>query len=165
MFYADLFRALAEHEVRYVIVGGVAVNLQGFVRATGDVDIVISLSQDNVARFVAAARALGLQPRMPLARLDDFAVPEKRQDWVENKRLLAYNLSREGPHPGTLDVLLSEAPKFEEMHQRRNVIEAFGESLGIASIDDLIRMKKHADRDQDLRDIAELQRIKRRRDD
>ena len=38
MFYAEFFRALHEEGVRYVLVGGVAVNLHGVERATGDID-------------------------------------------------------------------------------------------------------------------------------
>ncbi len=40
MFYLDLFKALEKHKVRYLLVGGLAMNLHGVPRATMDVDLV-----------------------------------------------------------------------------------------------------------------------------
>jgi hypothetical protein len=54
MFYLDLFRALNEAGVRYVLVGGVALNLHGVERATMDVDVAIALDGDNLSRAVDA---------------------------------------------------------------------------------------------------------------
>ncbi len=43
MFYLEVFRALEEHKVRYLLVGGLAMNLHGVPRMTMDIDLVIAL--------------------------------------------------------------------------------------------------------------------------
>ena len=43
--FRDLLCLLNEHEVKYLIVGGWALGVHGYVRATGDMDIVLKLSQ------------------------------------------------------------------------------------------------------------------------
>jgi hypothetical protein len=48
MFYVELFRALERAQVRYLLVGGVAVNLHGAERLTMDVDIMLALDPENL---------------------------------------------------------------------------------------------------------------------
>ena len=48
MFYLDLFRTLQEAGVRYVVVGGLALNLHGIERSTMDIDLAIALDDDNL---------------------------------------------------------------------------------------------------------------------
>jgi hypothetical protein len=48
--YVELFKALHEEGVRYVLVGGIAVNLHGVERATADVDLIIALDAENLGR-------------------------------------------------------------------------------------------------------------------
>ena len=66
MFYLDLFQALQKHEVRYVVVGGVAINLHGVERATMDADLVLAMDQANLQRFLKAASELALKPLLPV---------------------------------------------------------------------------------------------------
>lgn len=51
MFYLEVFRALEEHKVRYLLVGGLAMNLHGVPRMTMDIDLVIALDTKNLERF------------------------------------------------------------------------------------------------------------------
>ena len=62
MFYLDLFAGLDRRRVDYLLVGGLAMNLHGVPRLTMDVDIVLALDEQNLARFVACAEELGLRP-------------------------------------------------------------------------------------------------------
>jgi hypothetical protein len=50
---------LKEHEVRYLLIGGYAVNYYGYVRATGDMDIWIAIHPDNAHKIVAALKEFG----------------------------------------------------------------------------------------------------------
>jgi len=59
MFYLELFRALDREKVRYLVVGGVAVNLHGIGRLTVDVDVMLALDSENLGRFVAVIRPGG----------------------------------------------------------------------------------------------------------
>lgn len=65
MFYLDLFRALEAKQVRYLLVGGVAMNLHGVPRMTMDVDIVLAMDEPNLRAFLGAANDLGLEPLRP----------------------------------------------------------------------------------------------------
>ena len=78
MFYLDLFRALQEQKVRYLVVGGVAVNLHGAERMTMDVDLMIAQDveislaavEDLVALKKGTGRAIDLSDINALHRLE-----------------------------------------------------------------------------------------------
>jgi hypothetical protein len=90
MFYRRLFASLAAHDVRYLLVDGLAVNVHGIPRMTMDVDVIIALDPQNVDHFIAAAEELGLRPVLPVP-LADLGDPAKRREWV--------GLSIDGPAP------------------------------------------------------------------
>jgi len=54
----ELLRVLLEHEVDFLVIGGVAVAAHGYVRGTKDVDIIPNPSRDNLQRLTAALTAL-----------------------------------------------------------------------------------------------------------
>jgi hypothetical protein len=58
----QLLRELHRHEVEYVLVGGVALNLLGLVRPTDDIDLFIRPTEENVARLKQALRAVWDDP-------------------------------------------------------------------------------------------------------
>ena len=60
--------ALNENQVRYLIVGGLAVVAHGYVRFTADVDLLLSVETENLKRAVAALKLLGYRPRAPVDR-------------------------------------------------------------------------------------------------
>ena len=64
--YDPLFRELEARAVRYVVVGGIAVVLRGYLRTTVDLDLVIDLERSNALRFVEAATAAGFVPSAPV---------------------------------------------------------------------------------------------------
>ncbi len=57
--FAELLRLLVAERVRFVVVGGVACALNGFVRATEDVDILVDASPDNVRTLLETLRSWG----------------------------------------------------------------------------------------------------------
>jgi hypothetical protein len=67
----EIFKALADDRVEYVVVGGFAVIMHGHLRATRDLDLVIGLHPDNCAKGMEALSRIGLRPRLPvtLARI------------------------------------------------------------------------------------------------
>ena len=64
MFFERLFKRLNAAKVKYLVIGGVAVNLHGYSRVTVDLDILISLEPSNVRRFVDMIKRLGWKPRV-----------------------------------------------------------------------------------------------------
>ncbi len=76
--FKNLFSALNEESVKYLVGGGVAVNLYGIERATADIDIVLKVDEKNLSKFITVAKKLGLKPRLPLA-LDDLMDGEREK--------------------------------------------------------------------------------------
>lgn len=91
MFYLDLFASLARHDVRYLLVGGLAMNLHGVPRMTMDVDIMLALDDANLEHFFAVAEELKLRPALPVS-LKELADPAKRETWVNERHLIAFSL-------------------------------------------------------------------------
>jgi hypothetical protein len=136
MFYVEFFRALEKEGVRYLVVGGVAVNLHGAERLTMDIDIMLDLDADNLHRFLAAIQPFGLRPANPLVTLAQFCDTATVESWVAEKHMLAFQLrpaSRSGP---SLNVLLKPAVLFEAAYARRVRMQAGGVQLSIAAAAD-----------------------------
>ena len=82
-----IVRALNTAEVEYLIVCGLAVNAHGFVRLTCDVDLVLQLDSGNVSKGLNALMDIGYQMSIP-AKPEDFANPEMRESWRQNKGMM-----------------------------------------------------------------------------
>lgn len=73
--FEKLLEALVEAEVKFVTVGGIAVSLNGFVRLTEDVDILISHEKENVTKTIAVISTFGEGYASELST-DDFPLEE-----------------------------------------------------------------------------------------
>jgi hypothetical protein len=69
----QLLRELGKHEVEYVLVGGVALNLHGFVRVTSDVDLFVRPEARNIERLRSALRELWDDPEIAKIVVEDLA--------------------------------------------------------------------------------------------
>jgi len=76
--FKKLFSSLNRASIRYMVAGGIAVNLYGIERATADVDIILDLEKGNSLKFVKVAERLRLKPKIPV-KLEDFIDSEKRK--------------------------------------------------------------------------------------
>jgi hypothetical protein len=153
-----IFAALEKREVRYLVVGGVAVVLHGFPRFTADLDLIVALHRPNATAAMDALSTLAYRPRAPVAAVD-FADPVKRREWIEDKGLVVFSLwSPE--HPATeVDVFVEEPFPFDEAFARAERIQLATSSVMVASIPDLIELKRRAGRRKDQDDIEKLREI------
>lgn len=154
-----LLRALGEHAVDFVVIGGFALAAHGVVRGTKDIDIVPDPRSENIARLARALRALeaevllaedfdpgelGLQP--------DEAGLSLGGNWVLRTRL------------GRLDVMQDVAGSRGYEALRAGAVQHEVLDAGpcwFCGLDDLIAMKLAAGRPQDELDVASLQRARR----
>lgn len=158
MFYLDIFKALEDHKVRYLLVGGLAMNLHGVPRMTMDVDLVIALDTDNLEKLINAATSLQLQPVLPLA-LTDLLDPAKRNHWRKDLNMIAFALRSSRADGPTVDVLI-EPPIDIAKALSRAVYRNLGQTKAtLASIEDMITLKEKSGRKQDLADIEHLRRL------
>jgi len=160
MFYVDLFRALTEHRARYVLVGGLALNLHGVERATMDVDLAVALDRDNLGATLDAAEQLQLIPVAPVP-LRDAGDPANLARWRLEKNMVAFGLRPRAGHGPFVDLLTSLPVQFDELSRNAIVKEVEGIPIPVASINDLIIMKRAAGRPLDLADIQALESLKR----
>ena len=89
--FKRLFSSLARESVEYMVAGGIAVNLYGIERATADIDLVVSLEEGNLLRFMKVAKTLELKPRLPVT-LDDFVDETIRRNWILSKGMMVFSL-------------------------------------------------------------------------
>jgi hypothetical protein len=151
-----IFAALEDHEVEYVLVGGMAVQAHGHVRMTNDIDLIPAPTPENLERLAAALqqmRARVLNPGSEHLEIDARMLP----------RATLWQLST--AH-GDIDVL-HDAPgaaPFPKLRERALVIALGDHSIPIVGRDDLISMKRASGRPVDLADIAALTEPEHRAD-
>lgn len=158
MFYTELFRALEKEEVRYLLVGGVAVNLHGAERMTSDVDLMLALDADNLKRFFSAVAPFGFKPIIP-ATLEQLCDSDTLGRWISEKRMLAFALRPTENTAPTVDILVKPVVPFDEAYPRRLLVKAEGITISVAAVADLISLKSGTGRDIDKADIRALLRL------
>jgi hypothetical protein len=156
---AEVFRELQEADVRYALVGGLAVTLHGHLRSTADIDIVLTLDDANLSRFVSHFNSRGWKPVLPLP-FDALLDPTQRADWIAKRNLRVFALHHPSKVAMTLDVLLVTPIPAAQIVERAVTLPMLGESVWVASIDDLITMKNAVGRPVDLSDVAALTKLK-----
>lgn len=155
----DLIKLLAESDTDYVLVGGLAVALQGYQRVTMDVDVVLAMNPENIERFVSHAKAAGLRPAMPVP-LEALANPDLLEQWRREKGLLAFGLHGAETQATMLDVLIAPGIPYADLRRDAVLIDVGAFRIPVASIDHLIAMKTGSGRSKDAIDIAELKKLR-----
>ena len=144
-------------QVRYLVVGGLAVVAHGFVRFTAAIDLVRDPEPGAIRRAIEALSGLGYRPRAPVP-FAEFADPEQRRAWLRDKQLTVFSVFS-SEHPATEIDLFVETPfDFERAYADGDRFEvASGVAATFVGLADLIAMKRKAGRPQDLQDVAELE--------
>jgi len=144
---ANIIGALNANEVPYALCGGFAVVVHGYVRATKDVDILIREGDLDAVKTIVGA--LGYNVPGGLLRFKAGTPEETR----------VFRLSKfDGPDFLTLDLILVTAV-LEATWASRECRADGGRTLWVVSLDGLRIMKRLAAREQDLADLAMLQKI------
>jgi hypothetical protein len=135
-------RALVEHRVRFVLIGGYAAALRGSPMMTGDVDVCPARDRENLDRLAEALRSL--RARLRGAPLDVPFLPDRRT--LEAGDHFTF-LTDAGP----MDCIGTPAGTdgFADLDPSATDEDLDGLVVRVASLDDLIRMKRAADRPQD----------------
>ena len=160
MIYLDLFQALHDHKVRYLLVGGLAMNLHGVPRMTMDVDLVLLMDEENLDHFISCAQKLNLEPVAPV-KLSAIKDPEQRRIWREQKHMIAFGLqNNQASIPTMVDILIAPALDIANAFSRAIIRDLNGLPVSLAAIDDMITLKSGTGRQQDESDIEHLERIR-----
>jgi hypothetical protein len=154
-----IFAALRDHEVRYLVVGGLAVNAYGLLRFTKDADLVVELAPENIERAFAALATLGYQPKVPISSRQ-FSDPALRAFWIQEKGMRVLQFWSDAHRETPIDVFVEVPFDFSAEIAHAPVKEMNGVgSVAYVTLPTLIRMKEAAGRDQDLMDLKHLRSL------
>lgn len=160
MVYQELFKALNDSQIKYLVVGGLAVSLHGIPRSTYDVDLLISLEPENIHLFWNKLNSLGWSPMVPI-KLGEFVNPENRRKWRDEKNMLVLSFVNKDKVFQVIDIFIENVFDFDECYSRRKIVYSNTIPVFVISIDDLINLKSLAGRQQDHDDIEALKKIKK----
>jgi hypothetical protein len=154
-----LLSTLSEHGVEFIVIGGFSLAAHGHIRATKDIDVVPAPAPENLARLADALADLGAE----VIGVEEFAPEElpfradveglsQGGNWVLRTRL------------GRLDVMqeIAGVKGYEQLRDGAVELDVPGlDATVLASgLDDVIAMKRAAGREQDMIDIADLERAR-----
>jgi hypothetical protein len=144
-----VIRLLGRHRVRAVLIGGLAAITHGAPLVTQDVDICYARDDDNLDRLAAA-----LTEVRPELRGADAGIPFR----LDARTLRAGDSFTLTTEVGWLDLIStpSGTSGFEDLARTADVFTLFGHRVLVASVEDLIRMKRAAGRPKDLLAVEEL---------
>lgn len=144
-----------EHDVDFVVIGGIAVLAHGHPRATFDLDFTADLAEDNMRRLAAALDDLDAEVRGVDADLrgDDPTDPDQLASGANWTFVTT---------AGWLDFMPGAAGAREYTEIAADAVPVRGGSFRVVGLDDLIRMKRASGRDKDIDDIAALTHRERR---
>ncbi|MEW5767936.1 MAG: DUF6036 family nucleotidyltransferase [bacterium] len=160
MFYFEIFEALYRAKIKYLVVGGLAVNLHGVPRITYDIDIIISIDRDNVLKLNNTLMNLGYVPRLPVDP-NDMADERILNDWIENRNMRAFSFYHKKENLKVVDIVIEHPLDFTKAFQHRAIKKVDDVGIYVASIDDMISMKKVSNRPKDISDMEMLEEVKK----
>ncbi len=157
--FQNIFSELLSSNVKFLVVGGVAVNAYGYRRFTGDLDIIVALDAENLLKLEKVMLDLGYTERVP-AKVTDLGDQKKLKIFMEDKGMKAITFLANQTLGLDLDIIVAESLDFTKYWNDRSEIKLWDFNLPVIGIDDLIAMKKGAGRVRDLEDLEALIKIK-----
>ncbi len=139
--FKELFRSLNAKSVEYLLIGGYAVIIHGYVRNTNDIDVVVSNDPVNVTKCLEA--------------LDDFGFggSDLRNALTSDEK----DIVRMGIEPMKIEILnYLNGVDFAEAYGRRITKTVEDIKIDVISLRDLIANKEDVGRLQDLLDVEKL---------
>ena len=143
----EIWKYFSLNKVKYLTIGGFAVNIYGYGRNTGDIDIFIEDSAENRENLREALKQLGI------GDFENIKTMQFIPGWTDIT--LNFNLR--------LDIMTSvkglENNNFQELLEKAYVTEINGVPVYFLDYDNLIIAKKASNRPKDQLDIEELEKI------
>lgn len=141
--FQDFLRALWQHEVRYVLVGGYSVILHGYSRTTGDLDVWVEKTAANYERLANAFFTFG----MPVFDMS-------AHNFLRNPAMDVFTFGRP---PVAIDVITQlKGLAFEEGFDAATVTEVDGLPVRLIHYQHLLQAKEAAGRPRDKNDLDNL---------
>lgn len=136
-----VFASFQKHNVKYVIIGGIAAVLYGVPRATFDLDILIESNTTNAQRLLNAL----LEANLGTATL------------ISAEELIAHEITIFKDRIRIDVQTKTPGLQFEIAWQNREIMEYQNQTFYVVSCDDLIASKRASGREIDLEDVQILE--------
>lgn len=149
-----VIECLDRHRVTYVVIGGVAAMLQDVpIQETLDVDVVPERETRNLKALAEALKEMEARLRVP-GDPDGVEIPLDERTFRDISTLTF--ITRFGP----FDILFepSGAPGYAELEERALNLHRFGVEIAVASLEDLVAMKRTTGREKDAEHLSVLLR-------
>jgi len=154
-----IFSALQKAEVRYLVVGGLAVIAHGYTRLTQDIDLVLDFSPDSLSRALTALESLGYRPLVPV-KLRDFGDAALREQWKDEKNMKVFQVVSDVYPDAPIDLFITEPFAFGVEYARAKWYALSNEiEIPVVSLPALMAMKAAAGRDHDRLDMDRLREV------
>lgn len=138
--FKDFIKFLNSNKVKYLLIGGWAVGIYGYPRATKDIDFLIAIDDDNLGKMIKA--------------LSDFGGPTVEAVHLSKPG----SVFRMGSPPVQIDIInKASGIIFEECYKRKNIIRVDDMEIAVISKEDLVKNKKASGRIQDKADAEKLE--------
>lgn len=139
--FSEFLRLLNTHRVDYLLVGGFAVAIHGYPRATADLDVWVARTSINARRLVDSLRAFGFEVQPDIERL--FLEPDQ--------------IVRMGVAPMRIEIFTTiDGVEFDDCRTRAIVHLLGGSPVAVIGLDDLKANKLASGRSKDLADLDNL---------
>jgi predicted nucleotidyltransferase len=139
--FSEFLKLLNAHDVEYLLVGGFAVAIHGYPRATADMDVWVARNLHNAERIVSTLREFGFD--LPSLTVELFLEPDR--------------IVRMGTAPIRIELLTSiDGVDFEECAKRSITQMVDGSKVRVIGLDDLKANKRARGRNKDLADLENL---------
>jgi hypothetical protein len=142
-------RVLNEHGVRFVLIGGFSARLHGSPSVTNDLDVCYARDGENLEALADALHELHAKLR---------GAPDHVPFILDARTLAAADHFTFATDAGSLDILgtPSGARGYDELARNAERMDLDGLTVHVASVDDLIRMKRASARPKDLLEVEIL---------
>jgi len=139
--FKKFIQLLQKHDVRFLLVGGYAVNLHGYSRSTGDMDILVKRSLENGLKLIESIKEFGYNPE-PLLKKD-----------LENE-LMVFHI---GEPPFQIDIMNKILGlEFDDVYERKIFFQIDDLNVPVINLPDLKFTKSIKPRHKDLNDLENL---------
>ena len=144
MIFRDFIDCLNKHNVRYVLVGGMAVILHGYIRTTGDMDVWVEKTADNYGSIVRAFGQFG----MPIFNMTE-----------ENFLSKEFDVWSFGREPVRIDMMTEvKGLDFDSAFEMSQIYREEGLDIRFLHLNSLIQAKTASGRHKDIDDIEQLRK-------
>lgn len=142
--FKDMIEIFLRKQVRFLLVGGVSINLYGYARTTKDLDLFVEASKENADKILTSLAEFG-------APMDDIFAEDFEKEGT---------VFQIGVDPIRIDIITKiSGVEFQDAIKNKKILEIEGIKVPVISLSDLIKNKKASGRLQDLADVERLEKL------